>query len=474
LHAVRNGGPSASGATVRYVLVLLAGSIAWAVPAFAESDGDRLDCASGEVSRIIAGCSAIIAARNPLHEDNLKRATAFNNLGNAYDKIGDHERAIADYSEAIRLNPRYDSAYRNRGKAYHAKHEYDLAIADFDKAISLKPEALAYTNRGLAYAAKGDRERAISDFRAALATTSGDPSDKSVYDTAKQKLAELETKRPVSWDDFPLVVEAPKPENMPTFPLVGEAPKPENTPTTNVLVQPQLPLDQGKRIALVIGNSQYRNIPRLDNPMSDAELMANALKSLGFKLVGDAAQLDLDKSAFDNAVQRFGNDLQGADVGLFYYAGHGVQVRGTNYLIPVNANPTREADADFQMLDAELVLKQMVGAGTKLNVVMLDACRNNPFGVQGLRSSSAGLAQMQAPEGTLISYATQPGSVAQDGTDGNSPYTKALAEIIRRPGLDVFQTFNQVGLAVKKATDGLQQPWVSISPIEGDFYFAGK
>jgi uncharacterized caspase-like protein len=165
-----------------------------------------------------------------------------------------------------------------------------------------------------------------------------------------------------------------------------------------------------------------------------------------------------DKAAFDSAVQKFGTELLDANVGLFYYAGHGVQVRGINYLIPVGANTTREADVDFQMVDVSLVLRQMEGSRTKLNVVMLDACRNNPFGGRGLRSSSGGLAQMQAPEGTLISYATQPGNVALDeGAGGDSPYTKALAEMIRKPGLDVFQTFNAVGLAVKRATGGAQE-----------------
>jgi hypothetical protein len=104
-------------------------------------------------------------------------------------------------------------------------------------------------------------------------------------------------------------------------------------------------------------------------------------------------------------------------------------------------------------------------------MVILDACRNNPFGGRGLRSSDGGLAQMRAPEGTLISYATQPGSVAQDGSDGHSPYTKALATTIKQAGLDIFQTFNQVGLAVKRETGGSQQPWVSSSPIDGTFYF---
>jgi hypothetical protein len=119
------------------------------------------------------------------------------------------------------------------------------------------------------------------------------------------------------------------------------------------------------------------------------------------------------------------------------------------------------------------VLRQMESAGTKLNIVMLDACRNNPFGGRGLRATDGGLAQLRAPEGTLLSYATQPGNVALDGDDGHSPYTRALVETMQKPGLDVFQTFNQVGLAVKRTTGSSQQPWVSTSPIDGSFYFSG-
>jgi len=228
-----------------------------------------------------------------------------------------------------------------------------------------------------------------------------------------------------------------------------------------------------KRIALVVGNSAYENVARLDNPKNDAALMARTLKDLGFTLIGGDANLNLDKAALDAAVQKFGQQVQGADVALFYYAGHGVQIRGSNYLVPINANPVREADVDFQMVDINLVLRQMEGSGTRLNLVILDACRNNPFGGRGLRGVGGGLAQMDAPDGTLISYATQPGNVAEDGAGGNSPYTKALAATIRRPGLDIFQTFNEVGLSVKRTTGGSQQPWVSSSPIDGNFYFAG-
>jgi len=227
-----------------------------------------------------------------------------------------------------------------------------------------------------------------------------------------------------------------------------------------------------KRIALVVGNSSYQSIGPLANPKNDAALIAETLRKVGFILVGGRAQIDLDKPAFDRAVQAFGNELTGADVALFYYAGHGLQVRNVNYLVPISANPVKEADVDFQMVDVNLVLRQMEGSGTKLNLVILDACRNNPFGGRGLRSVDRGLARLNTPEGTLLSYATQPGNVALDGSGSNSPYTSALAQAIQKPGLDIFQTFNQVGLEVKRATGGSQQPWVSSSPIDGSFYFS--
>ncbi|HLW92643.1 MAG TPA: caspase family protein [Roseiarcus sp.] len=228
-----------------------------------------------------------------------------------------------------------------------------------------------------------------------------------------------------------------------------------------------------KRIALVIGNSDYRSAPRLQNPTNDAKLIAKTLRGLGFTLIGGDAELNLDKAHFDSALQDFSNQVLGADVALFYYAGHGVQVAGRNFLIPIEANPTKESDVYLQAVDTAIVLSQMEGSGTKLNIVLLDACRDNPFSGRGLRAIGGGLAQMQAPEGTLISFATQPGAAALDGSDGDSPYSAALAATMVRPGLGLFDTFNEVGVTVKRATGGHQQPWVSSSPIEGAFYFSG-
>ncbi len=230
-----------------------------------------------------------------------------------------------------------------------------------------------------------------------------------------------------------------------------------------------------RRVALVIGNADYQHAARLANTPNDANLIADTLRSLGFTLVGDRALLNLDKAAFDKAIRSFREQLTGGGVGLFYYAGHGLQLQGVNYLAPVDANPTQAADADFELVDAGVVLRQMEASGARLNVMILDACRNNPFGGRGLRDAGGGLAQMKAPRGTLISYATQPGNVASDGgLVGNSPYTKALAEAMRKPGLDILHMFNEVGLTVDRNTNGSQQPWVAISPIDGEFYFAGE
>ncbi len=226
-----------------------------------------------------------------------------------------------------------------------------------------------------------------------------------------------------------------------------------------------------RRVALVIGNAGYQHVERLANPGNDAKLIADTLRKSGFTLIGGGAQRDLDKPAFDRLVADFGKQIQGADVALFYYAGHGMQVQGTNWLVPIDANPSRAQDLDFQMVNAELVLKQMDGAGTRLNIVILDACRNNPFANLGTRAVESGLAQMRAPDGTLISFATQPGNVAVDGKGSDGPYAMALADAIRQPGLDIFHLFNQVGLTVKRDTQGSQQPWVSSSPIDGEFFF---
>ena len=180
------------------------------------------------------------------------------------------------------------------------------------------------------------------------------------------------------------------------------------------------------------------------------------------------------KAGFDAALKEFDKELISADVALFYYAGHGVETHGLNYLVPVDANPADDGDVFGQGIALAGILDELEKAKVKINLLLLDACRDNPFRDHGVHSVTGGLAQMQAPPGTLISFATQPRSVSLDGDDGHSPYTSALAATLQHPGYGLFKTFNEVGLAVEKATHGGQLPWVSLSPISGNFYFSGR
>lgn len=229
------------------------------------------------------------------------------------------------------------------------------------------------------------------------------------------------------------------------------------------------PVSAQERLALVIGNSNYSAIAPLKNPTADAQLIGGTLASVGFDVdvLTDANQTDIKQ-----AIVRFGRDLRAAGpetVGLFYFAGHGIQVSGRNYLIPVDGDFRDEADLDVFAVEAEWVLRQMESVGNATNIVVLDACRNNPF-ARSFRSSTRGLARMDAPTGSFVAYATAPGDVALDGEGTNSPYSRALAAAITTPGLPIEQVFKAVRVDVLTETKGLQTPWDSSSLIR-EFYF---
>ncbi len=224
-----------------------------------------------------------------------------------------------------------------------------------------------------------------------------------------------------------------------------------------------------ERIALVIGNGTYAQVASLDNAGSDAELMAQRLVDVGFNvtLLTDATEIEMKR-----AVTQFGRDLRsGGDdaVGLFYYAGHGVQSFGANYLLPVDASLTVAADLDLVGLDASSVLRQMASARNRTNIVILDACRNNPF-TEIPDMDDNGLAEMKAPTGTFLSYATAPGAVALDGASGNSPFTAALAEAMLTEDTPIEQVFKDVRVRVIEETRGVQTPW-DTSSLTRDFVF---
>lgn len=220
-----------------------------------------------------------------------------------------------------------------------------------------------------------------------------------------------------------------------------------------------------KRLALVIGNSQYDGNP-LSNPVNDANDMAAQLKLLGFDVM---LHTDLDRKHMRHVIREFGERLKKVDVGLFYYAGHGVQLKGRNYLIPVQVDLTAPDEIEDESIDASAVLRKMETAGNDVNIVILDACRNNPFASR-FRSIQQGLARMDGPVGSLIAYATAPGQVASDGSGRNGLYTGYLLGALKQQNLTIEQTFKRVRNQIRQASEGAQIPWES-SSLTGEFIF---
>ena len=224
-----------------------------------------------------------------------------------------------------------------------------------------------------------------------------------------------------------------------------------------------------KRIALIIGNSAYQKSGELENPKNDAELIASALRRANFDVT---VEIDAGLKKMKQAFRAYSERLKAAgkdSVGFFYYAGHGTQVKGINYLLPVDADIENESQVDAEAVSASGLMAQLEGAGNKMNLVILDSCRNNPF-KRGYRAQVRGLAPMHAPPSTLIGYSTQPGNVAYDGANGYSPYAIALHRAIRQPGQPLEKSFKQARAEVNEVTGGKQVPWEE-SSLFVDFYF---
>ena len=256
---------------------------------------------------------------------------------------------------------------------------------------------------------------------------------------------------------------------------------PSTTVATPPVKQFYMPIDKKnlpsianqKRIALVIGNADYENAGRLANPINDAREMAKALTSLGFKVLEHE---DLGQSDMKRAIDEFGNMLSQYDVSLVFYAGHGIQVNGNNYLIPIDAKISSKKDVEYNAIDAGRILSKMEGSKSKTNIIILDACRNNPFERSWNRAvkingGGGGLAFMNAPTGSLIAYSTAPGSTASDGEIGtNGVYTSALLEHMKTPNITIEEMFKRVRVTVEAKTNKKQVSWESTS-LKGNFFF---
>lgn len=221
-----------------------------------------------------------------------------------------------------------------------------------------------------------------------------------------------------------------------------------------------------KRFALIIGNSHYSQLPSLINPKNDAKDISQSLTTLGFTT---DLLMDADQETIENKIVEFGRKLTAGGVGLFYYAGHGIQSKGHNYIIPANAILRSEKDLRYKAVDVGQVLSEMENANNGFNIVILDACRNNPLASQ-FRSATRGLTRINAPRGTLVAFATGPGKAAEDGQGRNGTFTKYFLQALKVSNISIEQTFKRVLKNVDKETNGRQTPWVS-SSFTGDFYF---
>ena len=387
-----------------------------------------------------------------------KWAGNYNLRGLAYKQKRDFDQAIRDFDEAIRLSPRFAAAFSNRGDAHRLKNDIERAIVDLSEALRLDAKiAPAYTSRGLAFEAKGDRERARADFKEALAlpATGAFVSEKWAAETARAHLAAIDA-------------------GAPSLPAAQTAPQPVVPALAPPTAAPEQTGVGGSRVALVIGNGAYQNANPLPNPTNDAADMAQSLRNLGFDVVEGR---DLDKRGMEAKIREFGKKLDRADLALFFYAGHGLQVADKNYLVPIDAKLERPGDLGLDTVTVDDVLVQMESE-PRVNLVFLDACRDNPLARSLARSLGArsitvgqGLAPIQSAVGTMIVYATQPKNVALDGDGRNSPFTAALLKHIPTPGLEIGAVMKRVRADVYRATREKQLPWDHSSLI-GDVMLA--
>src|SRR5229473_3196887 len=410
--------------------------------------------------------------------------TIFHNRGNAWRAKGNYARAIADYDEAIRLKPGEPYSYQNRGSAKQALGDLDGALADSTEAIRLAKASApvnimtppgsvlisAYTQRALAYEAKGDTISARRDYSAALEGVTADAGSKANQATARVRLSLLSEA---------LAPSAPPPRAAASAPSARQKksePESASAPTAESAVVSQ-------RVALVIGNGTYAYVKALPNPTNDARAIAKSLRDIGFTV---SEGIDLDRAMMQKMTRDFLREAARAQIAVIYYAGHGVQIDGRNYLVPVDVRLQAGGNLTETMIDMDTILAGLDDQ-VRTNILIFDACRNNPMARQTASAvpdrsieAESGLAAPTAPNsgatldaGTLIAFATAPGQVALDGQGANSPFSAALSRHIGAPGLEVQQMLTRVRAEVVAATKNKQVPW-SNSSLLGEVYLAGK
>jgi len=380
------------------------------------------------------------------------------------------------------LDPLSPLPFLTRGDTYRYKGEFNRALADYDQALRLTPDYIpAFVGRGLTFEKQGDIARARVEYEKALSSRSEFRGDvaASALKTARARLAAFDS-------GFAQPVIPPAPARVTSA---------NSIPTPALIVPAAVPASaaRGHRVALVIGNAGYRNANVLVNPRHDAEVIAASLRAVGFETV--TLLQDATHEKMIGALRAFANEAEKADWAVVYYSGHGMEVFGANYLIPVDARLAADRDVNAEAVPLDLVLATTGGA-KKLKLVLLDACRTNPFLQQMRRTSSLdvgvvrsasasgpfvvrsvdrGLGEIKVSGATLVVYAAKHGQTALDGEHGNSPFAVAIVQRIATPNVEIDKLFRLVRDDVMEATAGRQEPYTYGSlPGHEDFFFVQK
>ncbi len=385
----------------------------------------------------------------------------------------DYDGALADFAEAEKLDPAAPQVAGNRCITYGLMGKFDQALADCNGLIEKQPKNVyAINNRADVYVMKGDLDAALKGYNAALAINPNNIRAHSargqIYERRKDLAQARADYRAAAYSltkfDEPDVARARAIAQERLAALTPQTPG--GAPT-------------GRRVALVIGNGAYKNVHALPNPPRDSKLIAGALRDVGFQTVISASDLTRDK--FFEALQTFAAEAEKADWAVVYYAGHGFEIGGGNYLVPVDARLAADRDAETQAVALEQVIAA-VGAARKVRLVILDACRDNPFAPTMQRTLSLklvdkGFSNIEPGAGFMVVYAAKHGETAMDGDGGaDSPFSTALAREIRVPKVEIRKLFDIIRDDVWSVTKHEQQPFTYGSPPgREDFYFvAGK
>jgi len=394
-----------------------------------------------------------------------------------------YDASLADYAEAQKVNPDGPQVPAYRCITYTSMGKFDEALADCNAALAKAPNQIyTLTSRANAHLGKGNLDAALDDYNQVLKTN---PNYVRAY-VGRGQLFEKRRNIAAARADYRSAsgVLAKRDDIDTTLArglakerleaLMGTAPSPAAKGTTSTPPSPAGP----RKVALIVGNGAYKNVAALDNPPRDAKLIASTFRELGFATVTLAPDLSRDK--FFAALHEFGLEAEKADWAVVYYAGHGMEIGGVNYLIPVDARLKADSDAETQAVALEQVIAAVAGA-RKLRLVMLDACRDNPFEKTmqrtiALKLVNRGFSNIEPEAGFMVVYAAKHGETALDGDSVNSPFATVLARVIREPKIEVRKLFDIVRDDVWKATNRTQQPFTYGSlPGREDFYFvAGK